>query len=122
MIFGVCSGPLLGICLLGMLTERVNSTGVCLCIGERERERERERLKVLEKIVRRLADLRDETPKEYTMCTHLSTRAGALAGVITGASAMVYYGVAHLLCPPDSDAVMRCMCMWVAGGGNATRV
>ena len=27
MIIGVCAGPLLGICLLGMLTERVNSTG-----------------------------------------------------------------------------------------------
>ena len=27
MILGVCAGPLLGICLLGMLTERVNSTG-----------------------------------------------------------------------------------------------
>ena len=47
-----------------------------------------------------------DTQCVHTMRTHLSTRAGALAGVITGASAMVYYGVAHLLCPPGSDAVM----------------
>ena len=32
----------------------------------------------------------------------------ALAGVITGAVTMVYYGVAQLLCPHDSDAVMHC--------------
>ena len=43
MIFGVCSGPLLGICLLGMLTERVNSTGVYVCVLERERENATER-------------------------------------------------------------------------------